>query len=184
MRGYRHVPGQDERGSFDVYEAALDDEAERFALIEDLRRAMADGSLELHYQPEVDLRTGRTVTVEAFLRWPHPTLGPIPPEHLLDLAEESGLIHPLTTWVFDQAIADCARWWREGHRVAVAVNLLATDLSGFGTAAANGGAPGRGRLGAGGPRSRDHRGDGHGRPDPIQTCHSILGGGGNHGVDR
>ena len=103
-----------ERGSFDVYEAALDDEAERFALIEDLRQAMADGSLELHYQPEVDLRTGRTVTVEASLRWPHPTLGPIPPEHLLDLAEESGLIHPLTTWVFDQAIADCARWWRAG----------------------------------------------------------------------
>ena len=66
--------------------------------------------------------------MEAFLRWPHPTLGLIPPEHLLDLAEESGLIHPLTTWVFDQAIADCARWWREGHRVAVAVNLLATDL--------------------------------------------------------
>jgi diguanylate cyclase len=119
---------KNERGSFDVYEATLDDEADRFALIEDLRRAMSDGSLVLHYQPEVDLRTGRTVTVEAFLRWPHPTLGLIPPEHLLDLAEESGLIHPLTTWVFDQAIADCARWWREGHQVAVAVNLLATDL--------------------------------------------------------
>ena len=119
---------KNERGSFDVYEAALDDEAERFALIEDLRRAMADGSLALHYQPEIDLRTGRAVTVEAFLRWPHPTLGLIPPEHLLDLAEESGLIHPLTTWVFDQAISDCARWWHEGHHVAVAANLPATDL--------------------------------------------------------
>ena len=119
---------KNERGSFDVYEAALDDEADRVALIEDLRRAMADGSLALHYQPEIDLRTGGVVTVEAFLRWPHPMLGLIPPEHLLALAEESGLIHPLTTWVFDQAIADCARWWREGHRVAVAVNLLATDL--------------------------------------------------------
>ncbi len=119
---------KNERGSFDVYEAALDDEADRFALIEDLRQAMANGSLALHYQPEIDLRTGRVVTVEAFLRWPHPTLGLIPPEHLLALAEESGLIHPLTTWVFDQAVADCARWWREGHQVAVAVNLLATDL--------------------------------------------------------
>ncbi len=119
---------KNERGSFDIYEAALDDEAERFALIEDLRRAMADGSLALHYQPEIDLRTGSAVTVEAFLRWPHPTLGLIPPEHLLDLAAESGLIHALTAWVFEQAVADCARWWREGHRVAVAVNLPATDL--------------------------------------------------------
>ena len=117
-----------ERGSFDVYEAALDDEADRFALIEDLRRAMEQGSLALHYQPEIDLRTGEVVTVEALLRWPHPTLGLIPPEHLLALAEESGLIHSLASWVFEEAIADCARWWHEGHRAAVAVNLLATDL--------------------------------------------------------
>jgi diguanylate cyclase (GGDEF)-like protein len=119
---------KNERGSFDVYEAALDDEADRFALIEDLRIAMADGSLALHYQPEIDLRTGQVVTVEALLRWPHPTLGLIPPEHLLALAEESGLIHSLATWVFEEAIADCARWWHNGHRAAVAVNLLATDL--------------------------------------------------------
>ena len=119
---------KNERGSFDVYEATLDDEADRLALIEDLRVAMADGALALHYQPEVDLRTGRVVTVEAFLRWPHPTLGLIPPEHLLALAEESGLIHSLAAWIFEEAVADCARWWRDGHRVAVAVNLLATDL--------------------------------------------------------
>ncbi|MGO9856134.1 MAG: putative bifunctional diguanylate cyclase/phosphodiesterase [Acidimicrobiales bacterium] len=119
---------KNERGSFDIYEATLDDEADRIALIEDLRVAMNEGSLALHYQPEIDLRTGQVVTVEAFLRWPHPTLGLIPPEHLLALAEEIDLIRPLTAWVFEQAIADCARWWRDGHRVAVAVNLLATDL--------------------------------------------------------
>ena len=90
--------------------------------------AMEQGSLALHYQPEIDLRTGEVVTVEALLRWPHPTLGLIPPEHLLALAEESGLIHSLASWVFEEAIADCARWWHEGHRAAVAVNLLATDL--------------------------------------------------------
>ncbi len=119
---------KNERGSFDVYEAALDDEGDRFELIEDLRVAMADGSLALHYQPEIDLRTGEVLTVEALLRWPHPTLGLIPPEHLLALAEESGLIHSLATWVFEEAVADCARWWHDGHRAAVAVNLLATDL--------------------------------------------------------
>ncbi|MFZ0249848.1 MAG: EAL domain-containing protein [Acidimicrobiales bacterium] len=119
---------KNERGSFDLYESALDDEADRFALIEDLRVAMLDGSLALHYQPELDLRTGEVVTVEALLRWPHPTLGLIPPEHLLALAEESGLIHSLAAWVFEEAIADCATWWHAGHRAAVAVNLLATDL--------------------------------------------------------
>ncbi len=117
-----------ERGSFDVYEAALDNEADRFTLIEDLRAAMDDGSLALHYQPQIDLRTGEVITVEALLRWPHPTLGPIPPGHLLALAEESGLIHTLAAWVFAEAIADCARWWHDGHEAAVAVNLLATDL--------------------------------------------------------
>ena len=76
----------------------------------------------------IDLRTGEVVTVEALLRWPHPTLGLIPPEHLLALAEESGLIHSLATWVFEEAVADCAQWWHDGHRAAVAVNLLATDL--------------------------------------------------------
>ena len=119
---------KNERGSFDVYEAALDDEADRFELIEDLRFAMAESSLALHYQPVIDLRTGEVVTVEALLRWPHPTLGLIPPEHLLALAEESGLIHMLATWVFEEAVADCAQWWHEGNRAAVAVNLLATDL--------------------------------------------------------
>ena len=119
---------KNERGSFDVYEAALDDEADRFALIEDLRVAMTDHSLALHYQPVIDLQNGEVLTVEALLRWPHPTLGLIPPEHLLALAEESGLIHSLATWVFEEAIADCAQWWHGGHRAAVAVNLLATDL--------------------------------------------------------
>ena len=62
------------------------------------------------------------------MRWPHPTLGLIPPEHLLDLAAESGLTQTVTSWVFQQAIADCACWWREGRHVSVAVNLSATDL--------------------------------------------------------
>jgi diguanylate cyclase len=117
-----------ERGSFEVYEVALDDEADRCALIEDLRMAMANEGLALHYQPEIDLRTGEVVTVEALLRWRHPTLGHIPPEHLLALAHESGLLHSLATWVFEQAVADCAQWWHAGNRAAVAVNLLASDL--------------------------------------------------------
>jgi len=113
---------------FDSYEAALDDGADRLLLMEDLRAAAADGSLTLHYQPEIDLRTGEVVACEALLRWTHPKLGLVPPEQFLTLAAECGLTHQLTAWVLDEAIRECAHWWDAGHRAAVAVNLLATDL--------------------------------------------------------
>jgi diguanylate cyclase (GGDEF)-like protein len=113
---------------FDSYEAALDDGADRLLLMEDLRVATEDGTLTLHYQPEIDLRTGEVVTCEALLRWTHPRLGLVPPEQFLNLAQECGLTRQLTAWVLDEAIRECARWWATGHRAAVAVNLLATDL--------------------------------------------------------
>ncbi len=113
---------------FDSYEAALDDGADRLLLMEDLRAAAHDGSLALHYQPEIDLRTGEVVAYEALLRWTHPRLGLVPPDHFLNLAVECGLTHRLTAWVLDEAIRECAHWWDAGHRVAVAVNLLVTDL--------------------------------------------------------
>jgi diguanylate cyclase len=113
---------------FDVYEAALDDGADRLMLMEDLRVATTDGSLTLHYQPQIDLRTDEVVTCEALLRWAHPRLGLVPPDHFLALAEECGLTRGLTAWVLGEAIRECARWWSAGHHAAVAVNLLATDL--------------------------------------------------------
>ena len=113
---------------FDFYEAALDDGADRLLLMQDLRSASVDGSLTLHYQPEIDLRTGEVVACEALLRWTHPRLGLVPPEQFLTLAAECGLTHQLTAWVIDEAIRECAHWWSAGHRVAVAVNMLATDL--------------------------------------------------------
>ncbi len=162
---------KNERGSFDVYEAALDDEADRFELIEDLRVAMAEHSLALHYQPVIDLRTGEVVTVEALLRWPHPTLGLIPPEHLLALAEESGLIHSLATWVFEEAVADCAQWWHDGHRAAVAVNLLATDLLDSSLPRRVGALLAQAGLPTGSTGARDHRRHGRRRRHPIQAGH-------------
>jgi EAL domain-containing protein (putative c-di-GMP-specific phosphodiesterase class I) len=116
------------RSSFDTYEAALDDGADRIRLMEDLRRALDQEELVLHYQPQIDLRTGRVVTVEALVRWQHPTLGLIPPDQFLPLAEEAGIIRKLTASVLDQATTRCAQWWAQGHNSAVAVNLLATDL--------------------------------------------------------
>ena len=116
------------RSSFDTYEAALDDGADRLRLMEELRIAMRSGELALHFQPQIELRTGEVVAVEALLRWPHSRLGLVPPDQFLPLAEESGMIRPLTEWVLEEAVAACAQWWRAGHHAAVSVNLLATDL--------------------------------------------------------
>lgn len=113
---------------FDVYEVALDDGADRLMLMEDLRAATEDGSLTLHYQPQIDLRTGEVLACEALLRWTHPRLGLVPPDQFLPLAEECGLTRRLTAWVLGEAIGQCSRWWRAGHHAAVAVNLQATDL--------------------------------------------------------
>ena len=116
------------RCDFDVYEPALDDGADRLQLLGDLRTALTSDGLTLHYQPQVDLRTGRIATIEALLRWPHPTLGLIPPDQFLPIAEDGGLMGVLTTFVLERAVAQCAEWHAQGHPVSVAVNLSTTNL--------------------------------------------------------
>jgi len=113
---------------FDIYEPALDDGADRLQLVEDLRTALENDELTLHYQPQIDLRTGRVGTIEALLRWAHATRGLIPPDQFIPLAEETGLMGPLTAFVLERAIDQCARWRSEGHNVSVAVNLSTTNL--------------------------------------------------------
>ena len=79
---------------YDIYESALDDGADRMNLMEDLRGALEADGLTLYYQPQIDLHSGAISTLEALLRWPHPTLGFIPPDQFIPLAEESGLMGP------------------------------------------------------------------------------------------
>ncbi len=114
--------------AYDIYESALDDGADRMNLMEDLRGALEADGLTLYYQPQIDLRSGTISTLEALLRWPHPTLGFIPPDQFIPLAEESGLMGPLTAFVLERAVGQCAAWRRAGHEVAVAVNLSTTNL--------------------------------------------------------
>ena len=114
--------------SYDIYESALDDGADRLNLMEDLRAAIAAQALTVYYQPQVDLRSGEVTMLEALLRWPHPDLGFIPPDQFIPLAEESGLMRSLTTFVLETATTQCAEWRRDGHPVAVAVNLSTTNL--------------------------------------------------------
>ena len=114
--------------SYDVYEARLDAGANHIHLMESLRKAVEERALLVYYQPQIDLRTRAVVTMEALVRWVHPTLGPVPPDHFIPPAEESGVIRQVTRFVLSEATTQCAQWRRQGHNVAVAVNISARDL--------------------------------------------------------
>lgn len=118
-----------ERGSaYAVYDAAVDTEVDRLRLVDDLRAALRDNTLELHYQPQIDLESGAVVAAEALIRWRHPRLGFVPPLEFLPLAEEAGLMRPLTTFVLQEGLAQCARWRGEGHNITISINVSATNL--------------------------------------------------------
>jgi diguanylate cyclase (GGDEF)-like protein len=114
--------------SFEVYTPSIDDGGNRLVLVEELRAAVDGERLVLHYQPQVDLRNGETVAAEALVRWPHPRLGLIPPLEFLPLAEEAGLMGPLTRLVLEQALAQCAAWRAAGSRLAMSVNVSSSNL--------------------------------------------------------
>jgi predicted signal transduction protein with EAL and GGDEF domain len=116
---------QQGKAAFQYYSAAMNAASvERLTLETGLRRALEDGSLELHYQPQVEMTSGRIVGAEALLRWNHPQRGPISPATFIPIAEASGLIVPLGEWVFDRACAQAAQWRNAGlPRIPVAVNV-------------------------------------------------------------
>ena len=105
------------------------------ALQHDVRRALEDGDLRLHYQPQVDLVSGRTAGVEALLRWQHPVRGLVGPDDFLPALEQSGVIGALTEWVLRQALADCAAWTAAGEDWTVSVNVSVRNLESPGFAA-------------------------------------------------
>jgi EAL domain-containing protein (putative c-di-GMP-specific phosphodiesterase class I) len=100
----------------------------RLALLGELRRAIEADQLVLHYQPKVDLKTRAVVGAEALVRWRHPKRGMVPPDQFIPLAEQGGLIKPLTRWVLDHALSQCEAWTRERPKIPVAVNLSARNL--------------------------------------------------------
>jgi EAL domain-containing protein (putative c-di-GMP-specific phosphodiesterase class I) len=94
----------------------------------DLRHALEQGHLELHYQPIVSAGDGTVVAVEALVRWRHPDRGLLVPADFLPVAERSGLVVDLGTAVLGQACADLARWRAAGHELRVSVNLSPRQL--------------------------------------------------------
>jgi diguanylate cyclase (GGDEF)-like protein len=100
----------------------------RLILVTELSRAMQTSTLRLHYQPIAELNSGAIIGVEALLRWRHPLYGDIPPDEFIPVAEQSGLIRPLTRWVMQTALAQAAEWHREGLDLTMAVNLSARSV--------------------------------------------------------
>ncbi|ACO47403.1 EAL domain-containing protein [Deinococcus deserti] len=119
-----------EKSGFAVFEAQLNQQAQlRLQLASDLREALREpgANLELHYQPQVRLHDGQVVGAEALVRWRHPHLGMVSPAQFIPVAEDTGMIVPLGTWVMEEACRQAVAWAAAGHgamRVAVNVSAL------------------------------------------------------------
>ncbi len=102
---------------------------ERWAIEGELRQALADGDLLLHYQPKVSLRNGRIVGAEALIRWRHPKRGMISPAHFIPVAEETGLILELGDWVAEEACRQIRAWRDAGlNAPLMSINLSARQF--------------------------------------------------------
>jgi diguanylate cyclase (GGDEF)-like protein len=101
----------------------------RIALIGQLRQAIDQDQLYLHYQPKIHLKTNRIVGVEALVRWQHPEYGSVSPNQFIEPAERTGLIKPLTQWVLQTALRQCQIWRKMDLKLTVSVNLSARNLA-------------------------------------------------------
>lgn len=102
----------------------------RFHLENELRKAIDGQQLALHYQPQVRLRDGQPIGMEALLRWNHPDLGPVPPSRFVPLAEQTGLIMPLSEWLLHEAFRQARSWMDDGlPPLRLAINLSGQQFS-------------------------------------------------------
>ncbi len=114
---------------WELYDHSQDGhQPQRLSLISELRRAIDEHELVLHYQPKLELRSLRVNSVEALVRWQHPTRGLVGPNEFIDVAQETSLIRPLTLYVIDEALRQCGAWLQDGLRLAVAVNVSTRNL--------------------------------------------------------
>lgn len=124
------IQAQGEGVQVAVYDPERDSNtAERLSLMGDLRKGLANREVQFYYQPKIDLASSRMTHVEALVRWNHPTLGFLPPNEFIDLAEQTGHIGYLTAWGLETAIRQCGEWHRQGYAITTAVNLSAHDLA-------------------------------------------------------
>jgi diguanylate cyclase (GGDEF)-like protein len=118
------------RGQLAFFEASMNQEVRRrLELDRELREALAGGQLELHYQPQLDLRTGRICAAEGLIRWRHPLRGLVKPQEFIPFAEASGLIEPIGQWVLGAACAQLRTWRKQALPLEyISVNVSARQL--------------------------------------------------------
>ena len=119
------------RNNFQFFTAAMNERLlERLRIENDLRKAIERDEFVLHYQPQVDLRTGQMVGMEALIRWRHPEFGMVPPGRFIGVAEETGLIVPIGSWVIRTACAQNQAWQRAGLKpMRIAINVSARQFA-------------------------------------------------------
>lgn len=119
---------QDKLG-FVVYHENLNRHSpHRLTLMGELREAIKENELVLHYQPKILTASGRLYAVEALVRWEHKKHGLMPPDEFIPIAERTGLIQDLTVWVLRQSLRQCANWHKKGFPIGVAVNISSRCL--------------------------------------------------------
>jgi diguanylate cyclase (GGDEF)-like protein len=104
------------------------DPEDRVALLYELRQAIPNNELMLHYQPKIDLSVDQVSGVEALVRWQHPTNGLLSAEQFIPLAEQTGLIKPLTNWVLDTALRQYEEWHQAGMRLPLSVKVPTASI--------------------------------------------------------
>ncbi|MCM2345997.1 MAG: EAL domain-containing protein [Acidovorax soli] len=117
------------RGSYGFYQPQMNANLlSRMKLEHAMRQALGEQRMAVHYQPQVNLATGRIVGAEALIRWTDPEFGVVSPAQFVPLAEESGYIVTLGAWVMEQAVREAAQWMHEGMPIVVSVNVSALEF--------------------------------------------------------
>ena len=112
-----------------VYSAAIDNHSpDRLMLMNDLRSAINNEQLILHFQPKIDIQQHKHIGYEALLRWEHPQRGLVPPDDFIPYAEVTDLIHPMTIWVIENSLIQSAKWFKQGLIHHISINLSPRNL--------------------------------------------------------
>jgi diguanylate cyclase (GGDEF)-like protein/PAS domain S-box-containing protein len=120
---------KDEKSGYVFYDGSRSEsDPARLTLVGELRRAIEERELVLYYQPKASLSDGAVESAEALLRWNHPTRGLVGPDEFIPLAQQTGLIKPLTLYVLDEALGQCRAWQLAGIKLGVAINISIRNL--------------------------------------------------------
>jgi diguanylate cyclase (GGDEF)-like protein len=118
-----------QRTGVELYDAGQDNSSRRrLSLVGDLRHAIENGQLELHYQPQALGETGQVVAAEALARWRHAEFGWVGPDEFIPIAEQTGLMQPLTMWALRTGLAQLAKWRQTHPDLRISVNMSARSL--------------------------------------------------------